>query len=251
MPTPTLRADRVSDEERQVRLARMALARRRPRPLPPMRREQRYQPARKVVRRSHKGPVVIIHSERHGRVDCEHYLERDFVLRMLADPEVFELRHQPMELHWNDDGVRRKHYPDFSYRRLDRRFVAEIKMRKESLDPLVQRRTAAMVRRFAREAITYEVVTDEWIRAEPYLGNAKLLYLSAAYEPTAWFLAEMSVLFRTCPDGVAVEAIPDAIRLPPDAIYLGLSMVRNGHARVVEPDVPLGPHSLIVGAVAP
>lgn len=235
----------------QDRSKRMALMRRRAAALLPIRLKDRYQPARRVVRRSHLGPVGSIRSNRHGRVDYEHHLERDFIFRCVADPNVFDLRHQPMEVEWNDDGVKRKHYPDFSLRRGERRFVVEVKTAANSLDPLIQRRTAAMVRRFAREEITYELVTDTWIRQEPHLSNAKLLCLSLAYEPTDRFVSDLTDHMRSTPGGIAIEAIADLLNLPEDAIYLAYAMIRNGDARFVEPGELAGPHSRIVGGHEP
>lgn len=234
-----------SDEDRQ---RRMSLMRLRPPPLAPIRERDRQQPSRRIVRRGHKGPVGNLRSERHGRVDYENHLERDFLMRMIVDPEVFDLRHQPMMLLWNDEGVPRKHYPDFSYRRRDRSFITEVKPHAKSHEPLIQRRTAIFQRRFAREGITYELVTSDWIRREPDLGNAQELHLSIGYEPTELFISEALHWLWTYPDGIAFADLVEVLQLPPDAIYLAYALVRNGHARLGDPDSPIGPNSRIVTA---
>lgn len=243
---PTGDASGWSDEESE---RRMGLMRRRTPPLAPMRKHERYRPARVIVKPSHKGPVGNLRSDRHGRVDYEGHLERDFVVRMIVDPEIFELRHQPMVLAWNDDGISRKHYPDYSYRRGDTHHIAEIKPADKATDPLVVRRTAELRLRFARSGIVYELVTSEWIRREPDLSNARRLHLSIAYEPTERFVDEMHGILNARSEGLAIREIPDLLRLPPDAVYLGYAMVRNGDARLADPDSVLDDDSLIVGRI--
>lgn len=123
----------------------------------------------------------------------ESTLERDFITRMVFDPEVVEVGEQPIEIIYTRDGRRRTYTPDFlvtfRYRPgivAPRHVIYEVKYWDDLRENWTEHRPKfEAAREWARNrAMGFRLATDRSIRG-PELENAKRLipFLASAGDP--------------------------------------------------------------------
>lgn len=134
------------------------------------------EPVRKIIRRGHGSVIGRFQSAKSLQpLPYESTHERDFLYRMEADPDVIGIHAQPQILRWNDAGIVRTHIPDFLVIRADCEMFVEIKPLDLVQEPLFQRRAAIIDADQRARGRSYEMRSEDWIRAEPAFGNAKIL----------------------------------------------------------------------------
>ena len=103
----------------------------------------------------------------------ESTLEREFLIRSEADPEVTSIIGQPEVIMWRDGNTLHRHIPDFRIVRAAQEEIIEVKWLVNV--PAIAARTAIVVRSQADLGRIYRVVSENWIRAEPFFTNAKTI----------------------------------------------------------------------------
>ena len=133
--------------------------------------------ARKVVKRSNYGHVVKFPSVKCNRIiEAESLLEYDRVILLEMDSNVASFQEQPFMLEYEDDGVIKKIYPDFLVIRRDgTKTVEEVKPSYKAKLPKFLRRIALEEKALAQHGYSFELQTENEIRREPRLANAKNL----------------------------------------------------------------------------
>lgn len=137
----------------------------------------RAKPARNPITRrmpSVRGSFV---SAKNGcAVSWESQLERDLLYLLEVDPRVLLFREQPVRLHLFVDGRRREHVPDLLVDWVDCSAFIEVKPEDKVFDPNFQAVALAAAADAERRGLGYRVASEGYIRREPRLSNAKLLY---------------------------------------------------------------------------
>lgn len=134
------------------------------------------EPVRRVIRRGHGSVIGLFQSTKSAAaIPYESTYERDYLYRLEVDADVLSISAQPQTLRWNDAGVIRTHVPDFLVIRADREAFVEIKPLDLARSPLFQRRTKILDADQRACGRSYEMCSEDWIRAEPEFGNAKIL----------------------------------------------------------------------------
>lgn len=133
--------------------------------------------ARKVVSRRTRRVVGYFCSVKAAAlVPWESQLEFDFLRLIEVDNSIRTYRSQPESLRYQMDGERHRYYPDFRIEYWDGRTeVVEVKMAEKAAKPEMQELFGIVGELFWKRRIRYRVVTEDDIRQEPLLSNAKAL----------------------------------------------------------------------------
>lgn len=102
-------------------------------------------------------------------------LERDLLYLLEVDPGIRAFLTQPLTLRYRDGEFIRTHLPDVLCLARDQVALCEVKYADEAALPEVQRRTQSLKEGLAPHGISYRVLTEKVIRAEPRLTNARVL----------------------------------------------------------------------------
>jgi hypothetical protein len=107
----------------------------------------------------------------------ESLLERDFIFLLEFDPEVVAYREQPIKLTFCLDDKKRTYTPDFLLERAGgRKQLVEVKPKIKADSPEMKRFFRKVSHEFSKFDYDFAVATDDFIRAEPRLGNLRLLH---------------------------------------------------------------------------
>jgi len=130
---------------------------------------------RKVVKRSNYRVTGKYPSWKMNRmIQWESTLERDFFYLLDADPTVIAFHEQPACIYYDWCGERRKHYPDVLVEYADHKVLLEVKP-KNKIDEHMFERTRYLKSEIDEPQLVYDMITEEDIRQDPLLPNAKLL----------------------------------------------------------------------------
>lgn len=134
-------------------------------------------PAREFVKKSAvkvTGYFASMKSE--AMIQWESSLERDFLAVAEIMPGVVSVASQPMTIRFRFNGQPRKYTPDYLVTtRRQGDSVVEVKPARIARELKWQMVFPIYERYFAEQGLQYRVVTEEWIRRQPRLANAKLL----------------------------------------------------------------------------
>jgi hypothetical protein len=201
---------------------------------------------RKVVVRSHKGFRGWFFSRHSGKIPFESLIERDFLTRLAAHPDVRSIVSQPEEIYWHDrDGIAHRHVPDFAFSVRGEQWIAEIKPAAKIYNPRkpsdcrILERTAVLTQQYRQEGIRYGLFTDHAIRTEPHLENARTL-LRGAHEVVTD--NEVNCASAIAQSGSTPRDIVAQSSIPLLRLY---AMILDGHLAIANPSSLFGPDSLI------
>lgn len=131
-------------------------------------------PARRVIPLSPWRPVHRYASIKAARrVECESYLERDYCYLLDIDPLVLDFASQPETFIYMDGEMERRYTPDFLVTYADHCEMIEVKP--ANLLKTKPTNWAAIGQAILRHGFQFRIITDQDIRREPHLTNAKLL----------------------------------------------------------------------------
>lgn len=131
---------------------------------------------RKVITRRTKRVVGLFPSKKNnGQIAWESLLERDYCAVLELDPAVLAYRSQPERMTLFVDGARRWHVPDFLVTLRSGDAFHEVKPLAKTQKPDVNAMLTAAAAAAAERGLGYRVVTEEDIRLQPRLANAKLI----------------------------------------------------------------------------
>ncbi|MDZ7660923.1 TnsA endonuclease N-terminal domain-containing protein [Thiohalophilus sp.] len=129
---------------------------------------------RRVVKRSNKRITGKLPSWKMGRMlHWESKLERDALYLHEADPAVTFIREQPVRLRFMMNGELRSHVPDFYVETNGKKIFREVKTTEDAALQEIRERTDVLKQLLPIHGFEYDVITDEEIKAEPRLENAK------------------------------------------------------------------------------
>ena len=157
-------------------------------------------PARRVVTRSHARIVGFFPSVKmNAMVPWESGIEADHFCLLETDNSVISYMAQPHTLVCTADGAVHRYTPDAQVNSADgeTKFV-EVKRQVEARRLENQERFASITAAYRGLGASFEVVTDEEIRREPRLSNAKLLLSCAAYSPEPELRVRVRQAFTNC-----------------------------------------------------
>lgn len=106
----------------------------------------------------------------------ESPLERDFLYLLEIDPDVISYQEQPGRIYYSLGGKKRRYTPDLLVRRSRKKQIIEVKIKKRAEQEQYARLFRIAQRACEKEGCEFKVVTEESIRLQPRLDNAKLLY---------------------------------------------------------------------------
>lgn len=105
-------------------------------------------------------------------VHCESKGELNACRLLDADPSVARYREQPLEIHFELDGVTHMHTPDLLVVRWNGdQELWEVKSERGALQPFLQARSALLARELPTLGYTYRVVLAEDLKSEPRLKH--------------------------------------------------------------------------------
>lgn len=134
--------------------------------------------SRKVVSRSNARSTVKHPSWKMGRmIQSESRHEHNAFMLLDASPSVISYNEQPCILHYEMDGVSRRHYPDALVVTKLSKELWEIKERSDAESPEVAKRTALLTQVLPQHGYSYRVVLAEQLSIEPLLSNVKKLLM--------------------------------------------------------------------------
>lgn len=173
-------------------------------------------------------------------VDCESLLEGDFVTIVDAyDRDLVEIQEQPFPLKAWCGGRYRKWTPDFLLRREGQRpELVEVKTL-EALYPEDGEKAAEMAtwvaaveEAAARDGFDFSLQTEDEIRIQPLLWNAKLLgrYADDLYPDAVVRRGREALL--SLPAGGTVDAFQDLVGDEVDAFALAIRLDWLGHVEL-------------------
>ncbi len=145
---------------------------------------------RKLIHRGAMRPTTKFLSVKLDRsVHCESALEADCAYLLDACPKVESFAEQPAVLHYFQDGILRRHVPDFFVVAKSNRYFVEVKFERD-LDEDINRRTELLKALLKPLGFSYHVVTENIIRSGAGLDNAHALLLRGREQPTdIWSLS--------------------------------------------------------------
>ncbi|WP_081869672.1 TnsA endonuclease N-terminal domain-containing protein [Endozoicomonas numazuensis] len=114
----------------------------------------------------------------------ESTLERDYCYYLELDPDVRFYEGQPVTLHFEIDGKKRRYTPDFLilFHNSEKKLLVEIKREQALIDDdgLVLKLNTVR-EEFKQQGYEFEVKDDIFIRAKPRLQNLKKIYKYLRY----------------------------------------------------------------------
>ncbi len=132
--------------------------------------------ARKVVKRSNARVTFKYPSIKAQRVvECESEIEKDACILLDVNPSVLTYSEQPAQIFFHFDGENRIHYPDLLVEFVNGKTFVEIKDHQNAEDNFIKARTQVLTKLLPLQGYSYLLLTDEEIRQEPRLSNAKNL----------------------------------------------------------------------------
>ncbi|WP_331302683.1 hypothetical protein [Methylobacterium oryzae] len=142
-----------------------------------------------------------------GSIFCESTLESDMACLLEVDAAVRTLREQPIGPSWHDgEGWRAGAARDFWVETDAGNMLVEVKEAKELADPEVRWRLRRMALSYRVQGISMVVRSERTIRAEPRLGNTRLLY-GYAYSEARRLEADVRLLTSRRPGPMTVAEI--------------------------------------------
>jgi hypothetical protein len=201
--------------------------------------------ARKIVRRGHSSFVgLFAYDKSEHAIAFESIYELEYLYLLETDADVVAVRSQPETLHWDDDGIRRRHVPDFCVFRTDRIELVEVKpdaiddeAEASDEEELLQRRTEILKTQLAKEGRIYTLVRETEIRREPRLGNAKILMNGLGQAPSPALRADVLAMMANGPAPIA--DLVAAVGKGPHFVNAVYALVLAGDLELVDPDAPL------------
>ncbi len=132
---------------------------------------------RKVTNKGFRKFIGKFASYIHKKIIAyESRLERDFLYLVELDHmDVVEVSEQACRVHYFFDGRRRRFTIDFLIKRKRKKQMVEIKYSTRAKQPKYQAAFRAARKAATREGYEFKVYTEETIRQQPRLDNAKLL----------------------------------------------------------------------------
>lgn len=196
--------------------------------------------ALRILTRGHPGIVSLINSHRFPPLCAHSPLEADFYTRIEVDRSVTAVVHQPLRITWRDpSGRQRSHVPDAALEWGGRIVVVEIKHHERTTYPDFLIRTETLVEMAATAGVEYRVVTDKWIREEPYLGNAKHLVVPPLRLPGLDEITAIQNLLELHPAGLNERDIADALGQRDDFVYIVRRLAMDAVLVLARPDAPI------------
>lgn len=129
--------------------------------------------ARAVVKRSNARMTSKYPSwKMQSMLQCESENERNGMLLLDVCPGVSSFRPQPCEIRYLQDGEEHRHFPDILVHAGYRKFLVEIKTRKDATKPEIAERTALMSALLPSYGYQYLVLLAEDLALNPRLQNA-------------------------------------------------------------------------------
>lgn len=134
---------------------------------------------RNIMSRSSKKMRVKFPSRKNQRmVFCESTLEHDVARWLELDPLVVSFREQPSrETYYDEAGKSFTYFPDFEAVMNDDSVLhIEVKPASKLNNPALRYKYELIANRYCEQDRAFRIVTDEFIRVEPFAGNLKLLH---------------------------------------------------------------------------
>lgn len=138
--------------------------------------------SRNPITRSGRGFRVRFPSSKMKRtVDCESPLEGDAALLLECSPGVIFYQEQPTKIEYFDGRCFRSYHPDFEVILTDGCAIhLEVKPSSELAKPHIRAKFSAIAAHYQQRRQHFRIVTEQDIRREPLLSNARTLaYLSS------------------------------------------------------------------------
>lgn len=108
-------------------------------------------------------------------MEHESPYEKYAFMSLDANPSVIRYAEQPCIIHYEMDGIWRKHFPDIEVEFATHQELWEVKVMRDAQDPCVQHRTEFLTQRLAHIGKTYRLVLGEELAAQPRLQNIQKL----------------------------------------------------------------------------
>ena len=216
-------------------------------PKPPKKpKARKHQGVRKVVRRGHGSFVGYFPSSKSQEiVPYESTLEQDFLHRAEVDAEITAIRAQPTWLKWDDDGTSRSHAPDFEIIRSGQKEYVEVKFLQMANTEAVQRRTASLSRSLVATSCGYSLLSEDTIRTEPQLGNAKVLLNGHGQMPAASIRKEVLNFIQKAEEPTPIRDIVSALGKPPSFVNAIYALIITGDLEIADPLKAFNRHSTV------
>ncbi len=173
-------------------------------------------------------------------VSAENLLQADFVLVTDAqDADVVGMRSQPLTIEITVDGRKRKWIPDYLIERstgprelVDVEFLSRLRPSDLTERDRMRRRLAARDAAACEAGYRHRVVTEQEIRIEPMLYNAKLIHRHHGpfFDQALLLKGIMAVARLNC--GSSIADLGDALGKPQFALALCIRLDRLGHIRL-------------------
>ncbi len=194
-----------------------------------------FSPVRDVVRRSHGGYVSLFFSTKSDvPIECESLLELDTVRILEVDPTVTRIVHQPCELFWTLDGVKKRHVPDFGIHQRGRRAIIEVKHSSAFRDRELGLRTRKVKKKLRERGIAYQVLTERFVRAQPRLDNARLVLRGMGHAPLPAERGDILDVLRANRGPMTIGDIVTALYAPPSFANSILALVLSRELFLVD-----------------
>lgn len=205
---------------------------------------KKWNAVRKVIRRGHGSVIGRFQSTKATQpIPYESTGERDYLYRLEVDPDVLEIYAQPTVLRWKDADVVRTHVPDFLIVRARGEDFVEVKPLKEVTLPLFQRRAKFLDAQERVNGRSYSMVSEDWIRAEPAFGNAKILLNGRGQAPTNELRCRVLACLTEKPRSFA--DLVKTLNQKPYFVNALYALIVAGDLELADPSQQIGWHSQV------
>jgi hypothetical protein len=173
-------------------------------------------------------------------VSAENLLQADFVLVTDAqDGDIIAMRSQPLNIEITLDGRKRKWIPDYLIERssgprelVDVEFLARLRSSDTDVRDRVRRRLEACDTAAREAGYRHRVVTEQEIRIEPMLYNAKLIHRHNGPFFDQALLLKAIMAIAKIGSGSSIAELGDTLGKPEFALELSIRLDRLGHIRL-------------------
>lgn len=173
---------------------------------------------------------------------CQSLLERDYVYLLERDISVIRYKEQPCKIYYTVEGNRHRYTPDFLVERKNKKQIVEVKPARQVAKENFQALFRIIAQICLQEGYEFVVVTDTMIRAQPRLGNIKMMYRYAKvplYPQHQIFAKELlGAELDTCINSLALflkkKGCEDAVSVVYAMCYRG--MLKSAPTESIGPD---------------
>lgn len=165
---------------------------------------------RNVITRSRKTMRVKFPSRKNNcMVFCESLLERDVVRWLELSPNVVSYREQPVKVSYYDQlGNHKEYVPDFEVIFDDEsQLHIEVKPANKLKNKALQQKYLMIAQRYEELGLNFQIITDEYVRAEPLLSNLQMLAYHSRRNVDSNSLDDIIQKFRSITECTMKEAV--------------------------------------------